>query len=316
MESLQQIKQRVKSVKNINQITKAMELVAATKMRKSQEIALRSRAYAYAALDFLRTLTKMENVALPPLLARRAVKRHMVVLVTSDKGLAGAFNSNVIRAFERWIGLEAKSSKLEAIYVAVGQKAKAHLERFVSLHASRSTLHANFVRVGDYTTVEEVRPIAELIIKSFLDGECDEVILFSTHFRSALRQEVLQRKILPVSFESITATLNELVPEHGRFTEANQPLATSHQPLVEYLIEPSAETILDDLARHLVLMEIYHVILEANASEHAARRLAMKSASDNARDIVQELNLAYNKSRQAAITKELTEITAGSESLS
>ena len=234
----------------------------------------------------------------------------MIVLVTSDKGLAGAFNSNVIRHFEKFLKTSGKNiSKENDHFIAVGQKAAQYLEKNMKVCEK-------FVRVGDYTTVEEVRPIAELIIKSFLDGECDEVILFSTHFRSALRQEVMQRKILPVSFESITATLNELVPEHGRFAEANQPLATSHQPLVEYLIEPSAEEVLDDLARHLVLMEIYHVILEANASEHAARRLAMKSASDNARDIVQELNLAYNKSRQAAITKELTEITAGAESLS
>ena len=295
MESLQQIKQRIKSVKNINQITKAMELVAATKMRKSQEIALRSRAYAYAALEFLAdlshlhisreaTLSEVEGSAL---FAKRQVKRRMVVLVTSDKGLAGSFNSTVIKNFEKWMANSKWqiANGTETVFVAVGQKAKTYLERFISLQAISYKLKAHFVRVGDYTSVEEVRPIANVIIESFLKSpsdesfssrnvpissearnddesvlgesteeklkkpqpklgdwsgkgirptgsECDEVLLFSTHFRSALRQEVMQRKILPVSFESITTTLNELVPERGRFAESTQHPAPSTQSTI------------------------------------------------------------------------------------
>ncbi len=317
MESLQQIKQRIKSVKNINQITKAMELVAATKMRKSQEIALASRPYAFAALDFLATLSKLDDVALPPILQSRTVERRMVVLVTSDKGLAGAFNANVIRAFEKFLRSDMGQVAWgkETVFVAVGQKAHQYLDRFVSLKAQSSKLKARFVRVGDYTTVGEVRPIADLVIKSFLEGECDEVVMFSAHFKSALEQDVIRRRILPVSMEDIKKTLKEIVPKTGRFSELNQLPVMSYELSANYLIEPSAEEILDDLARHLILMQIYHIILEANASEHAARRLAMKNASDNAEDLAESLAFAYNKSRQAFITKELIEITAGAEIL-
>ena len=309
MESLQQIKGRIKSVKNINQITKAMELVAATKMRKSQEIALASRPYAFTALDFLATLSKLDGVTLPPLLTAREVKRRAVILVTSDKGLAGSFNSNVIRAFEKFVKREGDKLAAEhAHFVGVGQKAAQYLEKNMKLCKK-------FVRVGDYTTVDEVRPIAELVIDEYLKGNWDEVIIFSAHFKNALQQDVIERRVLPVTIEDIKKTLKEIVPVTGRFSDIHEPEHASHNGLRDYLIEPSAGEILSDLARHLILMQIYHVILEANASEHAARRLAMKNASDNAEDLAGGLTLAYNKSRQASITREIIEIVAGAESL-
>lgn len=309
MESLQQIKQRIKSVKNINQITKAMELVAATKMRKSQEIALASRPYAFAALEFLATLSKLDGVKLPPLLTTREVKHRAIILITSDKGLAGSFNSNVIRAFEKFVKREGNKLSVERDYfVGVGQKAAQYLEKNMKLSQ-------RFVRVGDYTTVDEVRPIAELVIDEYLKGEWDEVVLFSAHFKNALQQDIIERQILPVSVENIQKTLKEIVPTTGRFSEIHNPESTTHLMPTDYIIEPSAQEILSNLARHLILMQIYHVVLEANASEHAARRLAMKSASDNAEELAGNLTLAYNKSRQASITREIIEIVAGAESL-
>lgn len=308
MESLQSIKQRIRGVKNINQITKAMEMVAATKMRRSQEVALGARAYAFAALDLLASLSRMDGVVLPPLLEKRAGTRRAFVLVVSDKGLAGSFNSSVIREFEKALRTENIDLRDPDVHViAVGQKAAAYLERRTEGIAAR------FTRVGDFTTPDETTPLAKLLIDGYLSGRWDSVTIFSTHFHSALRQEVMRRHILPVEFQNIRRTAQELVPDEGRYSGAEA--VGAELPPAEYIIEPSPEAVLADLAEHLVAMQIYHLILEANASEHAARRMAMKSASDNAEELAGELTLAYNKSRQAAITKEIIEITAGAESI-
>ena len=320
-ESLQSLKTRLKGVKNIGQITKAMELVAATKMRRSQEIALASRPYTLTALDLLATVTRLEEtsdkkVSLPALLTSRDIKTTAIVVVTSDKGLAGAFNSSVLRAFEAYLrDKQIDLTDPKYVFIAVGQKSAAYLEK------RTGNLAAKFVRVGDYTSLDQVRPISADIIEGYLSGKWDEVIVFSAHFKSALRQEVTTRRIFPVDAASLSQTAKEIVPEHGRFAELVRSERASFfnrnpEILREYIIEPDAAAILEALARHLVEAELYQLILEANASEHAARRMAMKSASDNATELAENLNLSYNKSRQAAITRELIEITAGAESLS
>lgn len=316
MESVQNIKRRIKGVHNINQITKAMELVAATKMRRSQEIALASRPYALAALDLLGNLSRLEpdkKAELPELLLGREIKKTAVVLITSDKGLAGAFNANVLREFEKF--LEQKNIQINDpayTFVAIGQKAAAYLER------RTENIDRKFVRVGDYTTMEEVRPIAEFLTSGYLSRKWDRVLVLGTHFRTALRQEVLLRQILPVEPGELKRTAEELIPEHGRFSELVREKRISYfsgEKTPEYLLEPSAQEILSALAEHLVIMQVYHIILEANASEHAARRVAMKNASENAEKLAGELTLEYNKSRQTAITKEIVEIVASAEAL-
>lgn len=315
MESVQNIKRRIKGVKNINQITKAMELVAATKMRKSQEVALASRAYAFAALDLLGGLSgaELEKELAPELLQKRGVKRTALVLITSDKGLAGAFNANVIREFEKFLRREKIQINHPAYsFVAVGQKAASYLERRIS------GLENKFTQVGDYTALEEVKPIADFLISGYLIGKWDRVLVFSSHFRSALKQEVLLRQILPADFEELRRTAEEIIPEHGRFSELAREKRVSYFNAAirrGYLFEPSPRKILAALSEHLILMQIYHIILEANASEHAARMVAMKNASENAEQLAGELTLEYNKSRQAAITGEIMEIAAGAEAL-
>lgn len=304
-ESLQNLKRRIGGVKNVNQITRAMELVAATKMRKSQELALNSRPYSYAALELLANLSGADGVSLPALFEKRKIKKTAVVLVTSDKGLAGAFNANVLKTFDKFVAQEEVPS---AEYIAVGQKAANYLEK-------KGKLRAKFTRVGDFTSVEQVRPLAELLINGFLSGEWDRVIVFSMNFRSALLQEVVRRELFPIDVARLRETADELIPKTGRYAEYREEQATRDTRHVEYIIEPSPEAILENLARHLVLMQIYHLVLEANASEHAARRAAMKSASDNASELAGELSLQYNKSRQASITREIIEITAGAEAL-
>lgn len=305
MESLQQIQNRRKSVKNIGQITKAMELVSATKMRRSQAIALASRPYAMATLQILKRLRKEELSYTPPLLQHRVIEKRLIVLVTSDKGLAGAFNSNVLKAFEFFL---KEDSFPKTTFISVGQRAHDYLLK------NHLPEEATFIKYGDYTTVEEITPLSKTIIDGYLTGKWDEVLFFSTQFINALRQKVLEQKVLPVDFHSLQKTIEEIVPHHGKFAEAHSENQTSEHPQ-EYIIEPSPEIVLDTLIPHILTMDIYHIMLEANASEHSARRLAMQNASDNANDLNDSLTLIYNKSRQATITREIIEISSGVESL-
>lgn len=323
MESTQNLKKRIRSVANVSKITKAMELVAATKMRKAQEIALASRPYAFAALDLLANLTIIE-AELPNILKQRPVKKTLFILVASDKGLAGAFNSSLFKKFERYIQQEKHSDILQNVrmfndlFVAVGEKAFQYLSKKYRAIDSSMVLK-KFVQVGDYTTLEQVEPITNFIVEGYLKKEWDKAIVFSTHFKSALKQEPLIREILPISFESIKETLKEITPETGRFADLVKERSLTFvedKKITDYLIEPSPKLVLENLAKHLFFMQVYHLILEANASEHSARRMAMKTASDNAQDLSENLNLEYNKSRQAAITREIIEISAGAEALS
>ncbi|MFA6190285.1 MAG: ATP synthase F1 subunit gamma [Candidatus Staskawiczbacteria bacterium] len=320
MESPQNIKKRLKSVSNINKITKAMEMVAATKMRKSQEIALASRPYAFAALDFLATISSLDSAKLPELFNKRNVKKVLFVLVSSDKGLAGAFNSSVFRKFEQHqkeYPASAKGSgatREEHIYMAVGEKAFNYLSK------KNFNVVKKFVSVGDYTTTEQIHPIVDFLVDGYINESWDRVVVVSTHFRSALKQETHVRRILPIDFDHIADTVKEIIPERGKFAdlikEHNINFVPNKANSKDFLIEPSAEEVLNKLAKHLFFIQVYHLILEANASEHSARRMAMKTASDNASDLGNNLNLQYNKSRQSKITTEISEISAGAEALS
>lgn len=316
MESLQSLKHRQKGVHNINQITKAMELVAATKMRRSQEIAMASRPYVYAALDFLSNISRIANLPLPELLTPREVKRTALIVITSDKGLAGSFNNAVLRSLEKYMEARKISFGDDSFeFVGIGQKAIAYLEKNGAKHMR------SYSRVGDYTTISEVEPIAKDMTDGFLSGSWDKVVSISTHFRTALKQEVLVRETLPATYDQLKKTAEEIIPETGKFKdlvkEHSIPLFQEAElkDAPEYIIEPEPTEVLEDLAKHLIIMEFYHLVLEANASEHAARRVAMKSASDNAKELADKLSIEYNKSRQSVITREIIEITAGAESL-
>ena len=302
----------MRSVQNIGQITKAMELVAATKMRRSQELALGSRPYAYTALEILGVIANLKDVPMPALLTARPVAHTAFMIVTSDKGLAGSFNGSVFRKFEQYV----KANKIDPrdpkySFIAIGQKAKSYLE-----HRGMNAVQS-FTRVGDYTRMEEVNPISEALIEGYLKEQFDEVIAFSTNFITALRQDVLVRQILPISLETIKESIQSLIPEAGRFSQYidKELYADGNEQNVEYLIEPSPAVVLGELARTLLKVRLYHMILEANASEHSARRVAMKNASDNASEISEDLTVIYNKSRQASITNQIIEVTSGAQAL-
>ena len=256
----------------------------------------------------------MNKKELPLLMEKRKVKKTLFVLVASDKGLAGAFNSSLFKKFEQFLIKNNQKYTEEKSFVAVGEKSFSYLTK------KNLPVLKKFTNVGDYTTPQQIKPLTDFLLQGYLDKSWDKVIIFSTNFRSALKQEALTRVVLPITFELLQETVKEIIPDKGKFAELIKGHNISFVPdknnSQDYLIEPSAKEVLEDLAKHLFFMQVYHLILEANASEHAARRMAMKTASDNANDLGSALNLQYNKSRQGAITNQIIEIIAGSEALS
>ena len=308
MDSLQAIKSRLRAVKNIGQITKAMEVVSANKMRRAQEVAIASRPYAITALEILGRVAA--NAPIPtPLMTGRPVATTAVLVVSSDRGLAGSFNAAVFRKADEFLANDAEHRSRPGhryVFVTVGRKATAYaLKRGWNIAEK-------FEGFGDYALLEEVSPLADRIVAGFLEGSWDRLIAVSTHFRSTLRQDTIVRQILPTDMEKIRETVNELLPERGRYADLreNQNGNGRNGAPIDFIFEPTPAEALAALVPHLVAMQIYHLLLEANASEHSARRVAMKSASDNADDLSGKLAIAYNKARQASITRELIEITS------
>ena len=216
MQSLQITKRRLRGVKNIGQITKAMELVAATKMRRSQAVALASRPYVYAALEFLANLSRVSANYTPLLLQKRFIKTTAVVVIASDKGLTGSFNSAIFRAFEKQLAKKEKfrsSASGDIRYIAVGKKAVSYVER------RAGNVEYPFTKFGDITTLEEVRPLADLLVRGYLSSRWDRVRVLYTNFKSALQQEVIARDMLPVDFASLKRTAEEIIPQSGRFAD-------------------------------------------------------------------------------------------------
>lgn len=308
MDSLGSLQSRSRAVKNVGQITKAMEVVAATKMRKAQETALKSRPYAFGALELLGRLSRVSSFV-SPLAQAREVHTTLVIVVASDKGLTGAFNTQVFRALEKFFATDSYREASTHTYniIAIGKKIFQYAKKRGFQVAQLYT------GVGDYIHSEEVTPMVREIVEGFETERWDRVVAISTHFRTALRQEILVRQILPLDVERIRETVREIVPEHGRYADVKNGNDT--MPDVDYIFEPDPTTLLESLIPHLVKTQLYHLILEANASEHSARRVAMKTASDNADELIGELTLAYNKARQAAITKEIIEITSTQSAL-
>jgi len=212
MASTQNLKRRIKSVTNIGTITKAMELVAATKMRRSQELALTSRPYAYTAIELLGILANLKDIELPELLRSREIKHSAFVLVTSDKGLAGSFNSAVIKKFENFIkekNIDIADSRNS--FIAIGQKAKTYLER------KKANVIASFHRIGDFTRPEETDPIAETIITGYMNHDFDSATVFFSTFVTVLRQDAVAREFLPVTYDAAKQSIEDTIPRAGKY---------------------------------------------------------------------------------------------------
>lgn len=289
------IKRQIQSTKNIGKITKAMQMVSAAKMRRSQESALIARPYAEAALKLLDnvcgSITSSQNY---PLARKREIKNLCLLVITSDKGMCGGLNTNVLKKAAEII--KANQDKKISI-VAIGKKA----EKFFR---NKETTVAVFDSIGDTATLAETLPISRLLMDDFLGHKFDKVIAVYTNFVSTLRQDVEEKDLLPVSERIFKEIIDEIgTDEAGRTKKMKDA--------TEYLFEPSPEEVLKKLLPNLVETQIFDIILEANASEHSARMVAMKNATDNANDLLEGLKLSYNYARQQKITQEMTEIAAG-----
>ena len=285
MPSTRDIRRRIKSVKNTAQITKAMQMVASSKMRKAQMSALSGRPYATLMNSVLAAVVGGAGDFSHPLMERREVKKRAVVVVSTDKGLCGALNSNLLRE-------AAKFDKNTTVYVCAGRKGSQFVAR------TKRQLAAEFT-YKDAPLFAEARAISKFAQDLFAKGEADEVLVVYTNFINTLMQKPEVRTLLPISkIEALDADVHG----HGKGTE----LQTSDR---EYLFEPSAAGVLSSLLPQYVNYQVFQFLLEAKASEHSARMVAMKNATDNAKQIIKDLTLEYNKLRQANITKELLEIT-------
>lgn len=305
MASSRAIKNRIKSTKSIQQITKAMEAVSAVKMRKSEGAAFKGRPFALYALNILKKIEATVNgnfFASSPLFEQREIQKTLLVVIASDKGLAGSFNSNVLKFATNFI----KDSKYPVEVLTVGKKAKEYFER------NKIAINKSYEFMGDFVELNQVKPLAENIISLFLNKSYDKVDVIYTNFVSALKQEVVHRPLLPLNKEVVKTVIENIIPETGKFSDLKKEML---QDPLEYKFEPSIEVVARDLVPTLVEIEVFHSILEANASEHATRMVAMRSASDNAKEVIGSLTISYNKARQAQITKELIEIVSGKEAL-
>jgi F-type H+-transporting ATPase subunit gamma len=288
MASTRDIRRRIKSVKNTRQITKAMELVAASKMKKAQQAALAGRPYAELMARMLAAIADRVEEAQHPFLVQREVKTRGIILVTSDKGLAGPLNANLFKI--------VTEIKTPAKYVAVGRKGAQFIAR------THRNLLADF-SVTDRVAFAEVKVVAEFMVKQFLEGAVDTVEILWPRFRNTLVQVPTLLPLLPLS--SIKDVIADLKSDAGH-TAAATPGAAEQQ----MIFEPDPATVLDALLPLYVNREIHQQVLDAKASEHSARMVAMKTAKDNATKLLGDLTLEYNKARQAAITQEILEIAA------
>jgi F-type H+-transporting ATPase subunit gamma len=288
MASTRDIRRRIKSVKNTRQITKAMELVAASKMKKAQQAALAGRPYAELMARMLAAIADRVEEAQHPFLVQREVKTRGIILVTSDKGLAGPLNANLFKI--------VTEIKTPAKYVAVGRKGAQFLAR------THRNLLADF-SVTDRVAFAEVKVVAEFMVKQFLEGAVDTVEILWPRFRNTLVQVPTLLPLLPLS--SIKDVIADLKSDAGHTTAA-VPGAAEQQ----MIFEPDPATVLDALLPLYINREIHQQVLDAKASEHSARMVAMKTAKDNATKLLGDLTLEYNKARQAAITQEILEIAA------
>jgi F-type H+-transporting ATPase subunit gamma len=296
--TVREIRRRIKSVKNIAQVTRAMQAVSASEMRRAQEAVLATRPYAQRAWALLTHLAAQrgETEELHPLLQVRPVSKVALLLLTSDRGLCGAFNTNIIRKALDYIEILPAAVDV----VAVGRKGRdAMLRRGQSLVAEFSSLPSQ-------PTLLDVTPIARVALNGFLDGTYDAVWLAYTDFVNTLRQEPVVKRLLPLM---PTEMEKQVMAE---YVEVAAPEAVEAPG---YIYEPDPRTILDTVVPRFTELQVYQAVLESIASEHSARMVAMRSATENAESLTQDLQLTYNKARQQSITSEIMDIAGGAEAL-
>ena len=292
MAGSKEIRNKIKSVQSTRKITKAMEMVAASKMKKAQERMRSGRPYVERAFGIAMHIAKANTEYRHPFLHKReTVKRVGVIVITTDKGLCGGLNTNVLRVmmqrFREW-----REKGVEVDFVAVGNKGLGFLNRM------GGNIVSSVVQLGDRPRLERLVGAVKVLMDEYLDGRVDEVHIFSTTFVNTMKQDARQIRIVPI-------------PEEYRTAAGELRTSQISDGAWDYIYEPDARELLDGMMRRYMEAVIFQMVNESIASEQSARMVAMKAASDNAGKIISELQLIYNKTRQAAITKELSEIVGG-----
>ncbi len=294
------IKRRIKSVKNTRKITKAMELVAGSKMRRAVNAVLGSRAYAKLAWNTVQSIGKLTDTSLHPLLRRREkAKSVLLVLITSDRGLTGGFNTNVVRKTRE--AIKDMGTGVEIQTVCIGKRGAETMRRL------GLPILASFVEITNNTKFEEVLPIGRMLIEEYKKDAFDKVVIGYTRFVSAISQEPIILGLLPLTAETVKSV--------GRGTQAGRSEDKKFSKANEYTFEPSPHDVLDRMLPRLVETILYQAVLESAASEHSSRMMAMRNASDSAAEMIDDLTFTFNQARQAGITQEIAEISSGKAAL-
>ncbi|MBO1511951.1 F0F1 ATP synthase subunit gamma [Metabacillus bambusae] len=284
MASLRDIKSRITSTKKTSQITKAMEMVSAAKLNRAENNAKAFGPYMNKIQEVVASIANGSSDVSHPMLESRPVKRTSYLVITSDRGLAGAFNSSVLRAVYQTIQKRHKSND-EFVVIAIGKMGRDFFKK------RGMNVISEITGIGDETSFANIKDIASNAVNMFADGTFDELYMYYNHFVSPIQQDVTEKKLLPLSDIS------------------------SSNKLTSYEFEPNQEEILEVLLPQYAESLIYGALLDSKASEHAARMTAMKNATDNAKELINGLTLTYNRARQAAITQEITEIVGGAAAL-
>ena len=286
MATLRDIRRRIDSVKNTQTITRAMQMVAAAKLRRAQENALMNRPYSERLMEVLGSLSLRTTEEAHPLLERREVKNVRLVVVSAERGLCGAFNNNVLTRAE-WIVREGNEKSLNTSLILVGVKSKDYFKR------RKYTPYKEYIDVLNNVDFSIASEIGDDIVNSYKEREIDEVRVVYTRFVSMVKQEVNVETLLPI--------------QHMEKKD--------EESIIEYLYEPDEQRILEEILPRYIKVQIFKAMLESLASEQAARMTAMEAATKNAGELIESLTLSYNKARQASITKEMLDIVGGSEAL-
>lgn len=317
MASTRDIKRRIKSIGNTKKITRAMEMVSASKMRKAIEAVLRTRTYANLSWATVLNLSQAANNnggGLHPLLTKREkVKKIGIVLITSNRGLCGGYNSAIINKAHQSI-LKHEDIAKDTEFILIGKKGQAIYKYF------NYNIAADFPKQDVVDEIDEVIPVSKLIINDYLSGKYDKIMVAYTDFVNATKQVPRVKQLLPIDITTQDEYLGVVgqdtkVGIDKEFIEEKQEKYLGKGQFTEYTFEPSPEEVLDEMLPRLIEIQLYQALLEANASEHSASMTAMHQATEAASEMVDELTLTYNKARQAIITSEIAEISAGANAL-
>lgn len=298
MASARDIRRRIKGVKGTGKITRAMEMISAVKMRKAVQSVLAIRPYAKSAIALLEQLKRAVGNEDHVLLTERPVKKELYVVITSNRGLCGAFNAQIVKKLRQTLQEDAGREK---VFIIIGKKGENAVRRM------QGEIIASFPDVLTTPTAEGMRAVARLIIEEFETKRVDRVVMIYTDYISMLSQEVKVRALLPVVLKDTKKAMNDMQSTVSNQQSTEEKTSTQS----EYVIEPTPKKVLWQMIPRLLEMELYHAVLESNASQESSRMMAMRNATDAAKDMVSDLTLAYNQLRQGKITQEIAELSAG-----